>query len=310
MNKRLGNTSLEVSRLIYGTLTLGPLQKNFDVLRGSALLEYAFEKGVTTFDTAQYYKTYEYLKEIAKKDVHIISKSYAFDRKGAQDAVEEAFRGIGRDYIDVFLMHEQESEHTIRGHRAALDYYLEQKQKGHIGYVGISTHRVLGVMGAIKFPEIEIIHPLINKTGIGIEDGGREDMERALTCAHDHGKGIYGMKLLGGGNLIGDREAALNYALECDFLDAMAIGMSSEKEIDYNLLYIQGDKEAAKAVGADIVDKKLHIEPWCIGCGACVNRCGHGAMSINSNKAVVDYSKCVLCGYCAGVCPEFCIKVL
>lgn len=306
----LGDSSLEVSRLIYGTLTIGPLQKGFDISFGSGLLEYAFDNGVTAYDTAQYYKTYEYLKQVAKKGATIISKSYAFDRTGAQAAVEEAFRGIGRDYIDVFLLHEQESEHTLRGHRDALEYYLEMKQKGYIGHVGLSTHRVSGVKGALKFDEIEIIHPLINLTGIGIEDGSREDMEKALTKAYAVGKGIYGMKVLGGGNLLRDRENALNYALKAPFLHAMAIGMSSKVEIDYNLLYISGKTDEAKLINAEIGNKRLLIEPWCTGCGKCVERCGSSAMILNGKKATVNSSKCVLCGYCAGVCPDFCIKVV
>ncbi len=308
--RKLGISGAEVSRLIYGTLTLGPLQKNMSIGSGASLLNYAYDMGITAFDTAQYYKTYEYLKPVAKKDAFIISKSYAFDRNGAKSALEEAFKGIGRDYIDVFLMHEQESEHTIKGHMAALEYYLEQKQKGYIGHVGLSTHRISGVLGAIKYDEIEIIHPLINVTGIGIEDGTREDMEQVLIGAHNMGKGIYGMKVMGGGNLIKSREEALDYALGCGFLDALAIGMASKSEIDYNIKYISGDKEGAQKTGADIRDKRLHIEQWCTGCGSCTKRCGQCALSIKDGKACVDYSKCVLCGYCGGACPEFCIKVL
>ena len=128
----LGNTGIEISRLVYGTLTLGPLQKNLSVEEGSKCICYAYDRGITTFDTAELYRTYPYLREVVKKhdDVKIITKSYAYDKATAQTAVEEAFRELGRDYIDVFMMHEQESEHTIRGHMEALEYYMEMKEKG------------------------------------------------------------------------------------------------------------------------------------------------------------------------------------
>ena len=50
--------------------------------------------------------------------------------------------------------------------------------------------------------EIEIIHPIVNKEGIGIQDGNIEDMLTAIEKAYNKGKGIYGMKPLGGGHLI------------------------------------------------------------------------------------------------------------
>ncbi|MGN0825435.1 MAG: 4Fe-4S binding protein [Christensenellales bacterium] len=33
-------------------------------------------------------------------------------------------------------------------------------------------------------------------------------------------------------------------------------------------------------------------------------------MRIENGRAVVDQSKCALCGYCARACPQFTIKVI
>ena len=41
----------------------------------------------------------------------------------------------------------------------------------------------------------------------------------------------------------------------------------------------------------------------CIGCGACVRICAHGAPSITDKKAFIDQDKCVGCGRCIGACP-------
>jgi formate hydrogenlyase subunit 6/NADH:ubiquinone oxidoreductase subunit I len=41
----------------------------------------------------------------------------------------------------------------------------------------------------------------------------------------------------------------------------------------------------------------------CIGCGACVNVCPAGAISMKEDKAVIS-DKCVDCGRCAQVCPQ------
>lgn len=44
---------------------------------------------------------------------------------------------------------------------------------------------------------------------------------------------------------------------------------------------------------------KPHIsERKCIGCGACVRICAHGAPIIENKKAHIDLDKCVGCGRC------------
>ena len=40
----------------------------------------------------------------------------------------------------------------------------------------------------------------------------------------------------------------------------------------------------------------------CVACGACVDTCPVGAISLE-DKAVVDASACVDCGACEGACP-------
>ena len=41
----------------------------------------------------------------------------------------------------------------------------------------------------------------------------------------------------------------------------------------------------------------------CIACQLCVKKCPHGAIRMDDNLAIIDYSKCTNCGICAAVCP-------
>ncbi len=237
--------------------------------------------------------------------------TYDYDRKGAQKNLHKALRELNRDYIDIFMLHEQESIHTIRGHWEAIEYLIKEKEKGTIRALGISTHRVEGVYGACEIPEIEVIHPIINVKGLGIEDGSREDMEKAISYAKSKKKGIYAMKIFGGGNLSKDTEECFDYALNLKDLDSMAIGMITCDEIDYNISKVLGfEIEESLRGRVKNRSKKLLVEFWCTGCGTCVKKCHQNAMEIVDGKAKVDPEKCLICGYCGAYCPQFCIKVV
>lgn len=312
--RQLGATGIEVSRMCFGVLTVGPLQANLPVKKGSDVIRYALEHGVRFFDTAQYYKTYPYIKEALKGyhgNVVIASKSYAYTREMMKDAVEEARRETGRDVIDIFLLHEQESHLTIKGHWEAYEYLMECKQKGIIRAAGISTHMVAGIKAALVVPEIEVIHPLYNIKGIGILDGTVEEMGAAIAEAAAAGKGIYSMKPLGGGNLISCTEEAFSFVLSNTDIHAVAVGMKTPEEVDMNLA-VFGGEPVTQALKSKVssVPRKLHIESWCVGCGKCIDRCTAGALKLQDGKARVNMDLCRLCGYCGPECQEFCIKVV
>ncbi len=310
----LGKTGLKVSKLCFGSLTLGPLQANLSVEEAGDLIALASEKGINFIDTADLYENYPHIKEglkRSKKDWIIASKSYDYDKQGMKASIEKARKEMDRDVIDIFMLHETESEHTIRGHWEAVEYLLEQKIKGKIKAVGVSTHRIEGVEGACKYKEVEIIHPIFNYRGLGIEDGDAIQMEKALKSATYMGKGIFAMKPLGGGNLIGSRIKAFDYIKRNAYIHSVAIGMQSAEELEYNCSMIIGENipESISKTTADRT-RHLHIDSWCNGCKSCVDVCGQNALNIIAGKAVVNKRKCILCGYCSASCPQFCIKVV
>ncbi|NLJ85421.1 MAG: 4Fe-4S binding protein [Firmicutes bacterium] len=314
--RQLGATDIRVSRLCFGALTISPLQRNLPAGEGAQVIQRAMDLGVNFIDTSQFYRVYPpialALKQYAKKDeVVIASKSYAYDTAGMKAALEEALRELDRDHIDIFLLHEQESSLTIRGHWEAVEYLLKAKERGLVRAIGISTHRVAGVRAAALVPELDVVSPLINYTGIGIIDGTRDDMVEAIKFAAACGKGIYGMKPFGGGHLMDTIETAMEFLLNLQEIDSIAVGMKSIPEVEMNVRLINQEvvpeelKEATKTMG-----RTLHIDDWCIGCGACVARCSSQALTLENGKAVVDPSRCVFCGYCGAHCPEFAIKVI
>ena len=309
----LGNTGIMVSRMCFGSLTIGPLQKNKPLRESREIIAAALDGGVNFFDTADLYNNYDHLRQAIQMqhEVVIATKSYDYTAVGVQKSLHRALTELGRDYIDLYLLHEQESRKTIEGHWEAIEALIAARQAGKVRAIGISTHRVEGVSGASLFPELEVIHPLINLTGIGIEDGTTDEMVAAIHQVKILGKGIYGMKPLGGGNLLSQKQASFEFVLNLSDLDAIAIGVQSVDEVQYNVKKFNGEviPEGLESAVAS-APKKLHISDWCSGCGECVRRCNQQALSVADGKARVDQKKCVLCCYCSAACRDFCIKVI
>lgn len=313
----LGTTGIRVSKICFGSLTTSRLQKNFSAEEAAALFAYAIQKHqINFFDTAELYGNYAHfralLKLVKREEFVLSTKCYAYDRATAKESLEKALREVGTDYIDIMMLHEQESEHTLRGHLEAIEYFAEQKQKGVIRAIGYSTHFIRCVKAAETVPEMEVIHPLINRRGIGIADGERLDMEQAIHEQMDRGMGCYLMKPLGGGHLLEEYPQAISYLHE-EFPEAViAIGMQSETEVDLNVRSIVDRAwTSTEQERFHFQEKKLKIADWCVGCGCCVQVCQQNALGIQDGKAVVlDQSRCVRCGYCAKACKEFCIKVV
>lgn len=312
--RMLGGTGIKVSRLCFGSLTIGPLQANMSIDEGSNVIAAAFERGVNFIDTAELYKTYPYICKAIKgrrQDIVISTKSYAYTKDGAEQSLMKALDEMNTDYIDIFSLHEQESEHTIRGHYDAIEYLIKAKEKGLIRSIGISTHAIAAVKASAKYREIEVIHPIINKAGLGIIDGSIEEMLDAVANVSKEGKGIYAMKALGGGNLLKQSNECFDFVLSKPYIDSVAVGMQSIAEVINNIMVFEG-QEAAESIKNELKQKtrKLIVDFWCTGCGSCTEKCGQKAIKVINGKAVVDNKKCILCGYCSAHCPNFCLKII
>lgn len=307
----LGSTGLCVSILCFGTLPLGPAHYNLSLNDGRELLKAAYDMGVNFFDTAELYGTYPYLRQVAALPGTVISsRSYAVTASDMKKSLDLARRQLDRDCIDIFGLHEQESSLTLKGHREALDYLCRAREKGIIRAVSVSTHRVGCVLSASLMPEIDVIFAILNVEGIGIPDGSRADMENALIQATRNGKGVYLMKVLGGGHLYRDAYRALTYARDFPGKHSVCVGIKDTDELQFAARVLCGEDvpESCRVVQGGA--RKVIVEDWCEGCGRCVQVCGFSAMEIRDGTARVDREKCMLCGYCARVCPHFCIKVL
>jgi aryl-alcohol dehydrogenase-like predicted oxidoreductase len=309
----LGQTGMKVSRLCFGGLTIGPLQARLPLGEGVTVIQTALASGVNFIDTAQLYGTYPYIAAAIKgyPECMVVSKSYAYTYDDMRKSVEEACQQIGRDYIDIFMLHEQVSKLTLRGHGEGLAYLVDAKKQGLVRAIGVSTHTVEVVQAAADLREVDVIHPILNMAGIGIMDGSAADMLKAIHRAAGAGKGIYTMKALGGGHLFNQADQALRWILSWDHIASVAVGMQSVAEVAVNCQLFSGTlpitNQWRQVQGQQ---RRLLVEEWCSGCGTCVTKCPMQAMDIRQGRAVPQAERCVLCGYCGAYCPDFCLKII
>ena len=303
----LGKTGLKVSRYCFGSLTLGPLGADLAPADGAALLLSAFRHGINFVDTAEYYRNYAHIRlaldrfEDADKIV-IASKTLMPDDRTAAFAIEEARLGLNRDVLDLFLLHEIRNWSDFQKRSGA----WQVLRNGVIRSIGISTHSAAVAAQAATEPDIDVIHCMLNFAGVGILDGGVEDMLTAISVAKANDKGVYTMKAIGGGSLMKQAKKALLWAFDQELPDAVAVGCKDEAELLTNLGWLRGE-DPPQAEKCRMLPRRLVFDE-CRGCGACVERCANGALTIDEDGVSWHKEKCLYCGYCVAACPGFYIS--
>jgi predicted aldo/keto reductase-like oxidoreductase len=312
----LGRTGIEVTELCFGALPFGPLQKGLPPSECAEILETALRGGVGFVDTAQMYGTYAPIRAAMQASglrPIIASKSTAPDRVGMEAAVEEARLALGVEKIDIFHIHAARAGASVlEERREALQALIDLKAARRVGAIGLSAHSVLAVRAAAACPDIDVVFPLLNLSGAGILDGNRATMEAAVTECARAGKGVYLMKALAGGSLVGRYREALEYARSVPGVSSIALGMVSIQEVERNLA-VFGAPPGSPLPFPDPspTDKRFMAVPiLCRNCGACIPACPSHSISERGGKAWIDPDTCLRCGYCVPACPQFAIRMV
>ena len=236
-----GSTGRNVTRVGLGGE--GVLRTTGKGAAAHAVIRAALAEGITYYDSARVYSDSEvYYGGIWKEDpearrgVFQASKSASRDRKGAWKDLEDSFRRLGVDYLDLWQIHDvrtfQELS-VIAGPGGALEAFLEAREAGKIRHIGVTGHHDPDVLtqAVLELPVDSVMMP-VNP----VEEVLGGFLTRTLPAAQNKGVAVIGMKIFGGGHFIAPHlgvtpELLLRYALGKPISVAI-VGCKSAAEVN------------------------------------------------------------------------------
>jgi aryl-alcohol dehydrogenase-like predicted oxidoreductase len=218
---RLGRTGLRVSRLCLGTMTFG---FQCDDATSNAIMDAAFDHGITFWDTADAYplggpvetigRTEElmgaWMRERGRRDDLIIAtKCFARtgpnkwdqgnSRKNIMRAIDASLTRLGIDYVDLYQVHFYDRDTPIDETLQAMDDLV---RAGKVRYVGCSNFlayqlaRANGVASRLGTTRFDCVQPRYNLLF-------RENERELFPLCEEDGIAVIPYNPLAGGMLTG-----------------------------------------------------------------------------------------------------------
>jgi aryl-alcohol dehydrogenase-like predicted oxidoreductase len=247
----LGHTGLNLSRVGLGTGMNGSNRMSNQTRLGpekcTALIRGCYERGIRWFDAADLYGSHSYLadalKGIDRTEYVLVSKIW-FGQRGlpeperpdADVVVARFLKELRTDYIDLILLHCMTDPQWTSRYANQMEILENLKKKGIIRAHGVSCHSLEVLKAASEHPWVDSIHARINPYGVQM-DAGAEQVVPVLQKAHDNGKGIIGMKIIGAGEFRNSdqrRNESIDFVFNLGCVDAVTIGFESlDEEKDF-----------------------------------------------------------------------------
>ncbi len=243
----LGKTGLKLSRLGFGAGTNGgKVQRALGQQVFNGLVRYAYDRGITYFDCAQSYATFEWIAGATKG----LPREKLFLQSKIPGKPEDVLKTIDRhrqvfntDYIDSLLIHCMVKDGWTDAWKRIMDGFEEAKGRKWIRAQGVSCHSLpaLRTAAASDWPDVHLVrvNPQANHIDGPEEQWNKPGKDIApvlaqLKTMHAKGRGVIGMKLVGNGDFQNpaDREKAARFVMARPEISAVVIGFKSTKEID------------------------------------------------------------------------------
>jgi len=309
-----GKTALTVSRTGFGCI---PIQR-ITYEESTALLQHAYDNGVTLYDTANGYTTSE--DRIGAALHHVRDKIVLCTKSGAQTSdklmehIENSLKMLRTDYIDVFQIHNPSFVPRPEGEDGLCACALKAKAQGKIRHIGITAHSKDNAKEAVLSGLYDTLQYPISYLS------SNEELALIALC-REHNMGLLAMKGLCGG-LISNAKAA--FAFLRQYENVIPIwGIQKMSELDEFLLYENEPPLLDNVLLSAIETDKAKLSGnFCRCCGYCLP-CPVGIPINNAaritflaGRAVKEHwlseewqknmrliDDCIGCGHCKQHCP-------
>lgn len=243
---KLGNSGLLVSRIAWGTGTIGGSKASNQTRLGmdkfAAMAHHAYDRGITFFDMADSYGSHQYvgnaIQGLPREKITLLTKIGTYEDGSdrnvpVRDSLDRYRREMGTDYIDIVLMHCLTKGGWSSNRKHYMDGLSKAKQEGIIKAVGVSCHNWDAMVEAVNNPWVDVIMARINPFQSHM-DGTPDMVKDLLGKAKENGIGVIGMKIFGEGSHVSDaeREQSLRFALTNANIHCMTLGMESTAHVD------------------------------------------------------------------------------
>jgi len=243
----LGKTGIKLSRLGFGT---GSANGEAQVAAGKAgftdLIHYAYDQGITYFDTADAYQTFDWIgaaiKGLPREKLFIQTKMS--DQPGDVLATIDSYRKtFDTDYVDSLLIHCMTDGQWTDQWKRVMDAFNQAKDKKWIRAKGVSCHTLPALRAAVATDWTEVhlvrVNPQGSHTDTEGESWGTDGHDIApvieqIKAMNAKGRGVIGMKICGNGTFTdpADREKSIRFVMSHPEIDAVVIGFTSRAQID------------------------------------------------------------------------------
>ena len=243
----LGKTGLKLSRLGFGTgSNSGNVQKALGQQAFNTLIRYAYDRGITYFDCAQSYATFEWVADATKRlprEKLFLQSKIPGQPQDVLKTIDHHRKVLNTDYIDSLLIHCMVKDGWTDSWKRIMDAFEEAKTRKWIRAKGVSCHSLPALRTAVAsdWPEVHLVR--VNPQA-KLVDGPEEHWNKPgndivpvlgqLKMMHAKGRGVIGMKLVGGGGFQTpeDREKAARFVMARPEISAVVIGFKNVKEVD------------------------------------------------------------------------------
>ena len=331
--KKLGKTGLEVSQISFGGIRLG----NEPQEKVTRLVDRALDKGMNYIDTARVYGTSEPKLGVAlegrREEVILSSKIINRDLKSFKSDFETILDNLKTDYLDILFMHDISTEEEWKqvNDENIFEYVDQEKEKGRVKHLAISTHNMELGQKMLKSGKFEVVMIAYNVANTDAE-------ELIFPIARAQDMGIIIMKPFGGGIFTEEgskelgfdikAEESLKFAASHPDISTVIPGLDELEYVDTACKVGKSDIDLSEDKKEELMEKvNIRSEHYCRGCEYClpcpqdinipellslynryeayegINWSQLHMIEEEYQKVEVKADACVDCGQCVEDCP-------